>query len=335
LAIISGTNSRNQVLESFSYIYYEKKVEEVLMGREKRSWKPYVLIALGCLITAISMNVFLIPFKLAPGGVSGLSTVVYYILNGIIPVGILMLVFNIPLFLLGYKSKGRRFIIRSLFGAVTLSLMIDLTSPFFNWLITEYFINLDNEMANPDLLLYALMGGGIMGFGLAIVLKEDATTGGTDLLAAVLRKQFPKFSVGQYLLFMDGCVIVFATIAFKSVKLGLYASLSLYIASKSIDAYLEGMHFSKSLLIISERSEMIAQRLLNEVDRGVTGLKGIGMYSKKDKTVLLCVVKREEIPIVKGIVKDCDQSAFVLLIDVREVLGEGFTALPATPIKRD
>ncbi|HHW22774.1 MAG TPA: YitT family protein [Clostridiaceae bacterium] len=300
------------------------------MFRDKRTWKSYVLITLGCLITAISMNVFLIPFKLAPGGVSGLSTVVYYILNGVIPVGILMLVFNIPLFLLGYKSKGRRFIIRSLFGAIILSLLIDLTAPFFNWLINEYFINLDTEMANPDLLLYALLGGGIMGFGLAIVLKEDATTGGTDLLAAVLGKMFPKFSVGQYLLFMDGCVIVFAIIAFKSVKLGLYASLSLYVASKSIDAYLEGMHFSKSLLIISENSEKIAQRLLNEVDRGVTGLKGIGMYSRKDKTVLLCVVKREEIHIVKEIVKDCDERAFVLLIDVREVLGEGFTPLQAT-----
>ncbi len=298
------------------------------MGREKKSWKSYVLIALGCLITAASMNVFLIPFKLAPGGVSGLSTVLYYIIGGTVPVGILMLIFNIPLFLLGYKSKGRRFIIRSLFGAVFLSLMIDLTSPFFSWLINEYFISFDIEMANPDLLLYSLFGGGIMGFGLAIVLKEDATTGGTDLLAAVLKKHFQKFSVGQYLLFMDGCVIVFATIAFRSVKLGLYASLSLYIASKSIDAYLEGMHFSKSLLIISEKSEMIAQRLLKEVDRGVTGLKGMGMYSKQDKTVLLCVVKREEIPVVKKIVKDCDQRAFVLLMDAREVLGEGFTPLP-------
>lgn len=305
------------------------------MGRDKKSWRSYVLIALGCLITAASMNAFLIPFKLVPGGVSGLSTVLYYIFNGIIPVGILMLVFNIPLFLLGYKSKGRRFIIRSLFGAVMLSLMIDLTSPFFKWLITEYFINLDIEMADPDLLLYALLGGGIMGFGLAIILKEDATTGGTDLMASVLGKLFPRFSVGQYLLFMDGCVIVFAIVAFKSVKLGLYASLSLYIASKSIDAYLQGVHFSKSLLIISEKSEMIAKRLLYEVDRGVTGLKGIGMYSKKDKTVLLCVVKREEIPVVKEIVKDCDQSAFILLIDVREVLGEGFTPLPAASVGKN
>lgn len=297
------------------------------MSRIKGSWQSYVFIALGCLLVAVSMNVFLIPFKLAPGGVSGLSTVVFYLLNEFIPVGVLMLIFNIPLFLLGYKSKGRQFVLRSLFGAILLSVMIDITSPFFHWLTNEYFIYFDNSMADPDLLLYSLIGGGIMGFGLAIVLKEDATTGGTDLMASLLKKRIPRFSVGQHLLFMDGLVIIFATIAFKSIKLGLYAALSLYIASKTIDAYLEGINFSKSLLIISEKSEIIAERLLKEVDRGVTGLKGIGMYSKQDKTVLICVVKREEIPVVKDIVKECDERAFILLIDVREVLGEGFSPL--------
>ncbi len=280
------------------------------------------------------MNLFLIPFKLAPGGVSGLSTVIYYLLDGMIPVGILMIILNVPLFLLGYKNKGRKFVLRSLYGAILLSVIIDLTSPFFHWLINEYFIYFDNSMAEPDLLLYSIIGGGVMGFGLAIVLKEDATTGGTDLMASVLKKLMPGFSLGQHLLFMDGFVIVFATIAFKSVKLGLYAALSLYIASKTIDAYLEGINFSKSLLIISEHSEMIAQRLLKEVDRGVTGLKGKGMYSKQDKTVLLCVVKREEIPVVKDIVKECDEKAFILMIDVREVLGEGFLPINAPVDKK-
>ena len=166
-----------------------------------------------------------------------------------------------------------------------------------------------------------------MGFGLAIVLREDATTGGTDLISSVLHKVFPRFSVGQHLLLMDGLVIIFAAIVFKSVKLALYASMSLYVSTKTIDAYLEGLRFSKSLLIISEKSEQIAKRLLEEVDRGVTGLNGKGMYSKQDKTVLLCVVKREEIPVVKNIVKSCDEKAFILLMDAREVLGEGFAPL--------
>lgn len=294
------------------------------MNKIKVSWRPYFLISLGCFIMTISMNLFLIPYKLAPGGVSGFSTVIYYLIDGKISVGMLMLILNIPLFLTGYKSRGRQFLFRSLYGAILLSFMIDGTSYFFNWLVKEYFVKFDASMATPDLLLNALVGGLIMGIGLGVVLKEDATTGGTDLAASVLRKFFPKFSIGQYLLFLDGCVIVFATIAFRSVKLGLYAALSLYISSKTIDAYLEGINFAKSLLIISDRSQEIACRLLHDVDRGVTGLKGVGMYSKQDKTVLLCVVKREEIPIVKEIVKDIDPNAFALLIDVREVLGEGF-----------
>lgn len=297
------------------------------MSYKKTAVRSYFSIVLGCLIITISMNLFLIPYKLAPGGVSGLSTVLYYLFNGAIPVGLLMLILNMPLFFIGYKSKGRRFFFRSLFGAILLSLMIDTTAIVFDRIINEHFVNFDNSLADPDLLLYALIGGGVMGFGLAIVLKEDATTGGTDLISSVLSKRFPSLSVGQHMLLMDGLVIIFAAIAFNSVKLALYASMCLYVSSKTIDAYLEGLRFSKSLLIISERSEQIAGMLLEEVNRGVTGLKGKGMYSKQDKTVLLCVVKREEIPIVKNIVKSCDERAFILLIDTREVLGEGFSPL--------
>jgi len=293
----------------------------------KGVWRSYGVIALGCLVVAISMNLFLIPYKLAPGGISGLATVIYYVTDGKIPVGTLMLIFNIPLFLSGYKSRGRAFFIRSLYGAVLLSLMVDGTYHFFQRLINEYLIMFDESMAVPDLLLNGIVGGLIMGFGLGIILKENATTGGTDLAAAILKKLSPRFSFGQYLMFLDGLVLLFAMIAFRSIKLGLYAAISLYISSKTIDTYLEGLNFAKSLLIISDKSDEIARRLLYDVDRGVTGLKGMGMYSGRDKTVLLCVVKREEIPMVKGIVKDCDANAFVLLIDVREVLGEGFLPL--------
>ena len=291
------------------------------------SAKPYLLIALGCLVMTVSLNVFLIPFKLAPGGVSGLSTVVYYVVNKVIPVGVLMLLFNVPLFLGGLRSRGRRFVIRSLYGAILLSVMVDITAPFTETLVNDYLVRFDSSMAVPDLLLNGLVGGVIMGFGLGMVLKEDATTGGTDLAAALLKKIMPRFSLGELLLILDGLVILLATIVFRSVKLGLYASISLYVSSKTIDAYIEGFHFAKSLMIISDRSEEIARRLMMDVDRGVTGLKGMGMYSRADKTVLLCVVKKQEMPKVKEIAKECDPNAFVLLSDVREVLGEGFQPL--------
>ena len=138
------------------------------MSNRKVAFKSYFFIALGCFIMTISMNIFLIPYKLAPGGVSGISTVLFYIINGTIPVGMLMLILNVPLFIIGYKSKGHRFFFRSLFGAAVLSLMIDSTAFFFNRIINEYFVNFDNSMADPDLLLYALIGGGIMGVGLEI-----------------------------------------------------------------------------------------------------------------------------------------------------------------------
>lgn len=294
------------------------------MSKIKTSWKSYMLISLGCLLVAIAMNAFLIPFKLAPGGVSGLSTVLYHLLNGTIPVGLIMITLNIPLFLFGYKSKGRQFILRSIFGSVMLSALIDFTAPFIRWLISDYFVYFDSSMAEPDLLLYAILGGGIMGFGLGMVLKKDATTGGTDLMASVFNKKNSKLSVGQYLLIMDLFVVLFASIAFKSLKLGLYAVLCLYISSKTIDAYLEGINFSKALLIISEKPEEIAKRLMDEVGRGVTAFNGHGMYTRQDKTTLLCVVKREEMSVVKQIVKDCDNKSFIILIDAREVLGEGF-----------
>lgn len=289
--------------------------------------KPYLLISLGCLVMTLALNVFLIPFKLAPGGVSGLSTVVYYVTGKVVPVGALMLLFNIPLFLGGLRSKGQRFVIRSLFGAILLSVMVDITAPFTENLVNDYLIRFDSSMAVPDLLMNALVGGLIMGFGLGMVLKEEATTGGTDLAAALLKKLIPRLSLGELLLILDGLVILFATIVFRSVKLGLYAAISLYVSSKTIDSYIEGFHFAKSLMIISDRSEEIAGRLLQDVDRGVTGFRGMGMYSKADKTVLLCVVKKQEMPRVKEIVKECDPNAFVLLSDVREVLGEGFEPL--------
>jgi len=244
-----------------------------------------------------------------------------------LPVGALMLAFNAPLFLLGYKVKGRIFTVRSLYGAVLLSVFVDSTSSLFNRVIHEYLTKFDQSMSEPDLLLNAIIGGAIMGFGLGMVLSENATTGGTDLGSTLLSKKIPILKVGQYLMLLDGLVILFSAIAFRSIKLGMYGAFSLYICSKVIDAYLEGLKFSKGLLIISDKSDEIANRIMNDIGRGVTCLNGMGMYSRTNKTVLLCVVKREEIPNVKDIVKECDSNAFMLLIDVREVLGEGFIPL--------
>ena len=282
-------------------------------------------IFLGALILALSMNIFLIPFKIAPGGVSGLATVVFHVSKERIPVGIAMLAMNIPLFITGFKYKGRHFIIKSLIGTVVLSVIVDLTGPWLQNNIVHYMAT-PGSQDSPDFLLFALAGGFTSGIGLGFVFKEEASTGGTDMAAALLHKVFPWIPVGKLLMFLDGLVVVLATIVFKSFRLGLYAVVALFVSARTLDTFLEGLNFSKSLMIISRESEKIAQALMDSIDRGVTGLYGKGMYTENQYMILLCVVKKEEIHKVKNEVKKIDPNAFVLLTDVREVLGEGFTS---------
>lgn len=281
-------------------------------------------ILLGSAILALSMNIFLIPYKIAPGGVSGIATILFYLSGEKIPVGIAMLAMNIPLFLAGLKVRGRHFIIKSLVGAVLLSVIIDLTEPWISDFLSR-FLSSPTGTGAHDLLLYALAGGVTTGLGLGFVFKEEATTGGTDMAAALLNKAFPWVPVGKMLIILDGLVVLMAAVVFQSFQLGLYSVVALYVSAKTLDGFLEGINFSKSLMIISQSADTIAKTLMGKIDRGVTGLYGKGMYTGNSYTVLLCVVKKEEIHKVKNIVRDIDPNAFVLLTDVREVLGEGFT----------
>jgi uncharacterized membrane-anchored protein YitT (DUF2179 family) len=163
-----------------------------------------------------------------------------------------------------------------------------------------------------------------MGAGLGIVFRSGATTGGTDLAARITNHFAPNLTMGQILLFIDTSVIIFAAIAFQSFLLALYAIVTLFISSKVIDAVLEGVNFAKSVFVISDRPDEISERILKDLDRGVTALKGTGMYTGKDKQVLLCVLHRGQLPLLKEIVKIIDPKAFIILTDIREVLGEGF-----------
>lgn len=297
------------------------------MKRMKKSILSILQIFLGSAILALSMNVFLIPFKIAPGGVSGIANVLYHVSGEKIPVGVAMLVINIPLFLAGFRIKGKHFIIRSIIGAVLFSVFTDLSEPWISPFVSRFLTNPDNPEIH-DLLLYALAGGITNGIGLGFVFKEEATTGGTDMAAALLNKIFPWIPVGKLLIILDGLVVLSAAIAFESFQLGLYSVFALYASARTLDGFLEGINFSKSLMIISKEAETIADTLMTRVNRGVTGLYGKGMYTDNPYTVLLCVVKKEQIHIVKSIVKDIDPNAFVLLTDVREVLGEGFSPHP-------
>ncbi|NLY43096.1 MAG: YitT family protein [Clostridiaceae bacterium] len=271
-------------------------------------WQDYFYIVLGTILMAASMNMFLVPNKIVAGGISGFATVLFYLFK--FPVGTTMFVLNVPLFLLGIRYLGGFFGVKTLFSTALLSVVIDLTT--FLPVITR------------DPLLASIYGGIIMGVGMGFVFRSGATTGGTDLAAKLIHKFVPLFTIGQLLLIVDVVIIAFAAAVFHNYDMALYAVVTLFVSSKVIDGIVEGVNFAKAVFIISTHSNRIAERIMKDLDRGVTGLEGMGMYTGQEKTVLMCVLKRTEIPALKSIVKEIDKNAFIILADAREVLGEGF-----------
>lgn len=274
-----------------------------------RHIRNYLGITLGAVLTAIALNMFLIPNKVAAGGVSGFATVLHYLLG--LPVGMTMLALNIPLFLISVKILGAKFGANTLFGAAVLSLAIDLSAPY-------------TPVLTADLLLSSLYGGVLTGIGMGLVFRFKGTTAGTDLLAAIINKLF-KVSVGQALLSVDFFVIAFAGLAFASAELSLYALISLFVTSQIIDLIQEGPSTSKAFFIVSGEPDAVARKIMEEMDRGVTFLQGRGGYTGESRDVLFCVVTTSEVTKLKDIVNSIDGKAFVIVADVHDVLGEGFS----------
>ena len=276
----------------------------------KRFVLGYGGVLVGVIIAAAGVSYFLIPAKIAAGGVSGLATVIYYLMR--LPVGVTMLLLNIPLFLLSWKIIGPVFGAKTLFGTLAMSVFVDLF----------------NQIAVPmteDLLLAAIYGGVLSGIGLGIAFRAGGSTGGTDMAAQLVARFFPT-SVGQALLIVDGMVIVLAGIAL-GLELAMYALIAVFITTKTVDVVQEGPNYAKACLIISDHPEPIGESIMQRLERGVTMLDGRGMYTKYDKEVLLVIVSRMEIAAVKSIVAEVDRKAFVIIYDVHEVLGEGFRGL--------
>lgn len=278
-------------------------------------WKiiwNYLGITLGTFITALGLVLFLVPNKIAAGGVSGLATVIYYVFK--FKVGLTMLALNIPLFLFGLKEMGIRFGLKTLYGTVTLSFFTDLITPFL-------------KPPTHDLLLASIYGGIVTGLGLGIVFKFGGTTGGTDLAARIIHR-YLKLSVGQSLLLIDASVIALAAMVFN-VELALYAFLVVFLTAKVIDLVQEGEGFAKAALVVSDKNKEIGEQVMRGLDRGVTYLQGRGGFTGQNKEVLLVVVSRSEVSRLKQLVAKTDPKAFVIVSSVNEALGEGFKNIGA------
>lgn len=265
-------------------------------------------VILGGGIMGIALDLFLIPCDLAAGGVGGISTVLSHVSG--IGTGIWILIINIPIFGLGLLHFDKEFLFYSLLGTLSLSVSTQL----FSFLTPITY----------DMLPAAVFGGALMGMGLSLALKRGGTTGGTDILALILKKKFPHLSVGQFFLLIDGAVIIIAGIVFRRGEVFLYSAAALYITGKVVDAVLEGIDFAKAVYIISDQPDMISNIIYTDMQRGITGFLAKSKYTGKEQQVLMCVIRKYELERLKKAVYRVDSKAFVIISDVKEVLGNGF-----------
>lgn len=277
------------------------------MTKYKKMISSYIMVTVGAFLMSAGVNMIYEPMSMVTGGFAGVGIIIQEYVA--VPLWLVTLVLNIPLFIIAGKKIGVGFVRKTLYGTVCYSLALAIVPSF--------------PVAHEDYLMAALLGGALVGGGLAVVFRQGASTGGTDLLSTILKSYFPSYSAPMFLGIIDGVIVAAGMLVF-GVKIGLYSIVAVFVTSKLTDSILEGVKFAKLLYIISDHPEQIADQLLNRLERGVTALEGKGMYSGMGREVLLCAVSRREAVLVMQIVREIDQHAFVVLSDVREVMGEGF-----------
>jgi uncharacterized membrane-anchored protein YitT (DUF2179 family) len=278
-----------------------------------KSAAVYLRIVLGAAIYAAGLVWLYRPAGMISGGVTGISMVINMVTK--LPTGTLIIIFNIPIFIVTLKLFGFKFMLSSIIGMLAASLLIDLFSTLAKTPITT------------DPLLSAIFGGVVTGFGMGIVYGADATSGGVDLIATVIKQKRPYIRFGNFILALDAVVVLGYALFFKRYNNAMYTVIAVFISSRVVDLVLYGMSQSKLCHIISEHSDEIKTEIVKSLHRGVTLLQGKGAYSGQDKQILLCVVKRQQIVEIRKIIKSIDQAAFVIVTDTRDVFGQGFANL--------
>ena len=280
-------------------------MKETLRSELKNS----LLIVIGLLVAAVAYRMYLIPNQVVAGGFTGVGQLLNHLLG--ISVGTVNILLNAPLFLISMKSMGMKFGVRSLIAMFALSLLID---------------HIPLPPATDDMLLASVYGGAISGIGFGLVLRGNATTGGTDMLSSLMHRFIPVLRVSYGIFLFDGLVIIASAFAFEP-QAAMYGLISTFLCNVMVDLVLEGPNSAQSYFIISDKSDEIAEKVLKELDRGVTALDAMGMYSHTEKKVLLCVVNRFESMRLRRIIFSVDSRAFVISNKTHEVLGEGFKSV--------
>ena len=274
----------------------------------KRYTYEVLLSALGCFIMACGTSLFLLPNKLSTGGFSGIATIGYYLFK--IPMGSVIFVLNIPLFILGYIRLGKKFLGKTVIGTLLLSIFIDLFERF-NPLTQNQFLS-------------SIYGGIIVGIGSAINLKAASSTGGSDLLAYIIRSYKPHFQTSRLIIIIDTIIVGLNVIFLKNIDIGLYSTLSIFLMGKMIDIIFEGVNFTKIIFIVSDKYKKIAEEIEGKIERGSTAIYAKGMYTNEEKMMLMCVASRSQISKIKQIAVANDKKAFIIITNARETWGKGF-----------
>ena len=285
----------------------------MFQNNKKAAFLDYLMIIVGTALMATAINSVFDMSGMVTGGFSGIAILVKEWTEGVVPGGIPLwitnLSLNIPLFLIGMKLSGFQFVKRALVGEICLSFWLAVLPAF--------------DIAGNDLLLAAVYGGVIQGIGIGLVFLGRGTTGGTDMMAALLQRKLRHYSIAQIMQFIDGAIVLVGMYVF-GIRKGLYAIIAVYLVTKVSDGLIEGLKFSKAVHIITDKPEEVARMIIHDMDRGVTGINAQGMYSGQEKLMLYCVVGKKELVQLKENIDEIDPKAFVIVGDAREVHGEGF-----------
>lgn len=288
-------------------------------------FKAYALIIIGSFILAAGFVFFINPYNIVPGGVYGIGIVVHHLTEGTfsfwptgIPIGLFGLVLNIPLTIIGIKVLSPRFGIKTIVGFVLTSVFMDLLT----WFVGEK----DPLGLSEDVFMSCVFGGVLIGFGLGLIFKSKATSGGSDIVAMIISK-YTRLPLGQLMIYVDSIIVLFGLVVFMDWKIPLYSWIVIFVTGKVIDITMQGVSYDKMLLIISGEFELIRDKIINDLHRGGTYIPGKGMYNNNDKTIIFTVLNRRELAILQEYIHKTDPQAFVTVVDANEILGEGFRSL--------
>lgn len=268
-----------------------------------------LLMAVGSFLYALSITVIIDANMLSAGGVTGISTLIHRFTD--IPIGLLVFVINIPIIILGFVKLGKKFIVKTAIATAMVSVALEITEAYL-------------PIYQTDNILAAIFGGMVMGLGLSFVFLRGGTTGGVDIIAKVINRRFRHLTVGRVLLTMDGIVILVTAIVFRNIETALYSVIAMFVSSKVMDTVLYGSDKGKIIYIVTENPEEISKAIIEKVGRGVTMLKSKGAYTGKEREMLMCTVRLNEVSAVYSVVNEFDRHAFVVVGEAGEILGEGF-----------